>query len=189
MLKPIWNRIHSFRCIYVFLFSVTHSHAAKNWKSLNHKISYDKEKIGPTKYPRKNIWNDEIPTRKMLDPRNTHEKNFGPTKYPREETWTYQISPRKNFGPTKYPREKTLDRQNTLEKKLWTDEIPTRKNFGPTKHQREKISDPRNTNEKKFLTQEIPTRKNFGPTKFPRRHDGTFALDPRDPLWHVTYEI
>ena len=32
-----------------------------------------RKNLGPTKYPRENI----------LDPRNTHEKNFGPMKYVR----------------------------------------------------------------------------------------------------------
>ena len=46
--------------------------------------------------------------------------------------------------------------------------------------------DSRNTHEKKILTHEIPVRKNFGPTN---THDGTMALNPRDPRQHATLEI
>ena len=42
------------------------------------------------------FWSHEIPTRKILDPRNTHEK----------KCWTHEIPERKNIGPTKYLREK-----------------------------------------------------------------------------------
>ena len=49
--------------------------------------------------------------------------------------------------------------------------------IGPTKFPQVKIVDPRNTHKKKFWIHEIPTRKYFGPTKYPRRHDGTVALD------------
>ena len=35
----------------------------------------------------KNNWNHEIRTRKMLNPRNFHEKNFEPTKYSQEKNW------------------------------------------------------------------------------------------------------
>ena len=95
--------------------------------------------------------------RKILDPRNTHEKYFGSTKYPPEKfrnanTHEKILGPRstykKNFGPTnthekhlgltKYTPEKIPDPQSTHEKKNWTHEIPTRKNFEPTKYSREK---------------------------------------------------
>ena len=45
------------------------------------------------------------------------------------------------------------------------------------------------THEKKFWIHEILRRKNLGPTKYPRRHDGTMALDPRDPQLHASHEI
>ena len=80
--------------------------------------------------------------------------------------------------PTKYPREKIWDPRNTHEKRFGTHEILTRKNW-----------DSRNTLDKKFGTHEIPTKKNLEPTKYPRSHDGTMALDPRDPQWHATHEI
>ena len=80
---------------------------------------------------------------------------------------------------TKLPTwEKNLNSRNTHEKKFATYEISTRKNW-----------DPCNTLDKKFGTHEIPTRKNLKPTKYPRRHDGTMALDPRDPQWHAIHEI
>ena len=66
----------------------------------------------------------------------------------------------------KYPREKTLDPRNT-----------------------QKIFGTRITYEKIFWTHEIPMRKYFEPTKYLRRHNGTMALDPRDPQWHATHEI
>ena len=50
---------------------------------------YTRKKFGPTK----------IPTRKSLDPRNTHEKKFQ----------TQEIPTRKDFGPTKYPQQKIKD--------------------------------------------------------------------------------
>ena len=74
--------------------------------------------------------------------------------------WTHEIPTRKNLGPAKYPRGKTLDPRNTHEKK---------------------ICDPLNTHQKIFWTHEIPMRKIFGPTKYALTHDGTMALDPRDP--------
>ena len=76
-----------------------------------------------------------------------------------------------------------------MRKQLKTTRLPTRKNFGSTKYSGEKIWDPRNTNKKIFWTDEIPTRENLGPTKYPRRHDGTMALDPRDPQLHASHEI
>ena len=59
-----------------------------NWKSLNHEISREEK-----------AWNQEIPTKKMLDLRNTHMKKFG----------TQEIPTRKRFRPTKYPQQKILD--------------------------------------------------------------------------------
>ena len=76
-----------------------------------------------------------------------------------------------------------------MRKQLKTTRLPTRKNFGSTKYSGEKIWDPRNTNKKIFWTDEIPTRENLEPTKYPRRHDGTMALDPRDPQLHASHEI
>ena len=63
MLKLIWNRLRSLRCICVFLLSVTFSHAANNGKLLNHEITHEKKS-----------WTQKMPTR----------KKFEPTKYPRE---------------------------------------------------------------------------------------------------------
>ena len=63
-----WNRIHVLRWIYVFLFSVTLSHAANNWKSLNHE---------------KNVCTHEIPTR----------KNFGTMKYLPRHDGTMALDP------------------------------------------------------------------------------------------------
>ena len=60
--------------------------------------------------------------KKILDPQNTHAKNF----------WTHEIFRRKNFGPAKFRREKKLDPWNTHEKKFWNHEIHTRK-ITPTK--------------------------------------------------------
>ena len=45
---------------------------------------------------------------KILDLRNTNEKNV----------CTYEIPTRKTFVPTKHPREKSLDSQNTHKKVL-----------------------------------------------------------------------
>ena len=119
----------------------------------------------------------------MLDPRNTHEKNFGLMKYQREKilntrntnqekSWTHErkfltheIPTRGNFGPTKYSREEIMDTRNTNQKKSWTREIPTRGNFEhtkyppeeilkPSKYPREEILDPRNTHERTFRTHE-----------------------------------
>ena len=45
------------------------------------------------------------------------------------------------------------------------------------------------THERKSWTHEIPTRKYLEPTKYPRRYDGTMALEPPDPRWHATHEI
>ena len=46
---------------------------------------------------------------KILDPRNTHEKNF----------WTHEISTRKNFEPTRRPREKFRTHEITTRINLW----------------------------------------------------------------------
>ena len=83
------------RCIYVSLFA--------NNRNLWIMKSAMIKQIGPAKYPRETI----------LDPRNTHEKNF----------WTYEIPTRKNVRPTKYqifvltkyPQEKISDPRNTHE--------------------------------------------------------------------------
>ena len=92
---------------------------------------------------------------KILDPRNTHEKNVGSTKYPREKFWTHEIPTRKNFEHTKYQPGKILDTRaeifdprNTHERKLWTHEILTRGNYGHTKYQPEEILDTRNTHKR-----------------------------------------
>ena len=119
--------------------SVTPSHAAGNWKSLNQEIRPEKKK------------------------------------------WTHKILTRKTFGPTKYPREKVFSQRNTQEKKFRTDEIP--------KYPRGQISDPRINHKKKVWTYKKPTRKNFRPTKYPRRYNGTMALDPRDLWWHAFPEV
>ena len=105
-MKSIWSRRRGLRCIYVFLFSVTLRHAAKNWKSLNYKISYEKKKISFTKYQ----WE------KKLDPRNSCEISF----------WTHEISTRKKFGPTKYLRKKILDPRITYKNRFWTHKVPTK---------------------------------------------------------------
>ena len=116
MLKSIWNRIRGLRCIYVILFSVSLSHAAKNWKPLNHEINQEK-KIGPTKYSWEKI---------VEDPQNTLEKNICTHKIPR----------RKTFVPPKYKWEKVSDPRNFHEKKFGTHEIPTRKYSGSKKYPR-----------------------------------------------------
>lgn len=86
------------RGIYLFLFFVTPSHAANNWESLIHEISYDKEKIGPikcalfvpTKYPQ---------STNILSLQNFHEKKICAHEKPK----------RKSFGTTKYLQEKISD--------------------------------------------------------------------------------
>ena len=65
LFKSIWNRIRSLRYISIALFLMRST-------TENYEIPTRKN-LGPTKYPRENI----------LDPRNTHEKNFGPMKYVR----------------------------------------------------------------------------------------------------------
>ena len=61
--------------------------------------------------------------------------------------------------------------------------------IGPTKFPQEKIVYPRNTYKKNFWIHKMPTRKYFGPTKYPRRHDGTVALDSQGPRWHPSRQI
>lgn len=70
----------------------------------------------------------------------------------------------KIFESRNQPREKNLSPGNTHTKKFQTDE-------------------------KKLRTHEILKRKHFGPTRYLYRHDGTIALDPRDPQWHATGNI
>ena len=86
------NRIDRFGKEYVvcdvFLFIVTLSRAASDWKSLNHEISREKN-AGLTNYPRE----------KLSDLRNTYEKKF----------WAHETLMRKNSRPTKYTREKNLN--------------------------------------------------------------------------------
>ena len=121
--------------------------------------------IVPTKHAReKNFGLTKIPTRKKLDPRNTHRKKFWTHEIPTRKNLDPQNTHEKKLGPTKYPREKILSSWKTYEK-----------NF----------LNPRNTHEKRFRTHEIPTWKTYGPTKV-RLYDGTrptsptMAEDPRD---------
>ena len=110
LFKSIWNRIRGLRRIYVFIFSVTLSHAANKWKTLNHQISYDKKKLKLQNTNAKKYWTHKKPTRKM----------FGPTKYPQEKCldpqnthkkkiWNHEIPTWKILEPTKYPWEMILD--------------------------------------------------------------------------------
>ena len=46
-------------------------------------------------------WTHKIPTRKILNPQNTHEEKF----------WTHELPAGKNFEPRKYQQEKVLDPQ------------------------------------------------------------------------------
>ena len=66
-------------CIYVFLFSVTLSHATNNLKSSNHEIIHEKKlwtyKI-PMRNHRKNIWPTKYPREKILDRWTTHEETM-----------------------------------------------------------------------------------------------------------------
>ena len=104
--------------------------------------------------------------RKILNPRNTHEKYFGSTKYPPEKFRTHEPPTRKKFGLAN-THEKILGPRSTYKKNFG----PTNtheKHFGLTKYTPEKIPDPQSTHEKKNWTHEIPTRKNFEPTKYPR---------------------
>ena len=73
---------------------------------------------------------------------------------------------------------------------------PATENFRITKSATRKNLSPRNTHtkeiqtdEKKLRAHEILKRKHFGPTKYLYIHDGTIALDPRDPQWHATGNI
>ena len=119
MTLTIWNIIRSLRRIYVFLFPVSFSFAAKNWKSLNHKIRYIKKWTLRCTHEKK-YWPHEYPREKLLDPWNTHGKNFGPTKYPQEKLLDPGNTHEKSFRSTKFPQEKFLDPCNTHEKNLWT---------------------------------------------------------------------
>ena len=85
------------RLSYIFLFSVTLSHVASRWKSLNHKNSH------------------EILTREILYPRNIHEENV----------CTRSVPTRKSYGPTKFLREEILDPTKYV-KNFWTHELPTK---------------------------------------------------------------
>ena len=53
-----------------------------------------------------------MPTRKVWDPGNTHEKKI----------MIYKIPTKKNLKPTKYLRENILDPRNTHGKNFWTHE-------------------------------------------------------------------
>ena len=129
------------------------------WKSLNQDINHIKEKKDrPTKYPQNKFWTYEVTTRKKFRPTNTHKKKLDPWNADEKKIWTHEYPP-ENIGPTNYPREK-----------ISYPTIPTRK-----------ILDPQNTHEKKFQTNKRSTRKNFRHTKYPRRHNGTMAINSRDP--------
>ena len=149
MLKPIWNRIRGLRRISVILFSVTLSLAATNWKSLNHKICYQK------KWP-----HEKAARKKNLHPCYIHEKKIRTTNKPREkvsrpwnllekEFWTYGIPMRINFDP-----------QNIQEKNFLTSKYPQRhhetrpaRTRGPTKFVLQKIvSWKLNSSKEKSLT-------------------------------------
>ena len=67
--------------ISAFFPSSLYSQQLKIFKS---RISYDKEKVGPMKHPREKknrIY--EIPARKILDPRITHQKKFPAYEIPK----------------------------------------------------------------------------------------------------------
>ena len=54
------------------------SHAANNWKPLNHEINHEKQteptkNFGPTKYTWEIILDHEVPKRKKLGPTKYHE--------------------------------------------------------------------------------------------------------------------
>ena len=65
--------MHSLRCIYVFLFSLTVSRAASNWKTLIYEMSREKNLTHEIPI-RKNFETTKYPQEKNLDPQNTHEK-------------------------------------------------------------------------------------------------------------------
>ena len=107
--------VEAYFCISIF---VTLAHAADNLKSLNHEINLEKKmeprnthKIDCLKIVRIRSYSTPyfiafglnleryrvhgpLPSRKNLNPRNTHEKWFR----------THEISTRKTFGPKKHPR-------------------------------------------------------------------------------------
>ena len=90
-----WNR---FRIKYAawdkfiqFYFLISLSHAANNWKSLNHEISHVKKKLDPRKSHVKKWWILEIPTRKYFDP-TKHPQNINEKKF-----WTHKTTTRRNF--------------------------------------------------------------------------------------------
>ena len=59
----------------------------------------------------------KIFTRKSLDPRKTHEKNFRIHDIPkRRNLGAQKMGTRKILGPTMYPRQETLDPRNTHKK-------------------------------------------------------------------------
>ena len=110
--KNTWFEMYF--CISV---SVTPSHVAGNWKSLNQEIRPEKKK-----------WTHKILTR----------KTFGLTKYPREKVFSQRNTQEKKFRTDeipKYPREQISDPRINHKKKVWTYKKPTRKNFRPTKVQ------------------------------------------------------
>ena len=75
---------------------------------VNHKV--------PMKHAReKNFGLTKIPTRKKLDPRNTHE-------IPTRKNLDSQNTHKKKSGPTKYPREKISDSRNSHVKNFRTHE-------------------------------------------------------------------
>ena len=124
MLKSIGNRLRSFRFISVPLsvmrpttenYKITNEIKFETMRKKFGPTKYPPEKIlepgntheiptrknlGPTKYPREKILVYEIPTRKIQDPRNTHEKIFGPMKYPRRHDYTMALGPRCPRWPT-----------------------------------------------------------------------------------------
>ena len=56
----------------------------------NHKIldpQNTRENLGPTKHPREKIWTQEIPARKNLDQRNTHERPTRSTEFSALNIW------------------------------------------------------------------------------------------------------
>ena len=109
MLKSIWNRMHSLRCIYVFLVSFTLSHVASNRKSLNYKLAHD-QKYWTPEIPKKKVLN---PQEKYLDPRKTHEKKGWTQEIPTKKFLNPQNTHKKKlFGPMKYTRKKFLNPQN-----------------------------------------------------------------------------
>ena len=71
------DRIPGLRCTYVFLFSFTLSHAANNWKYLNHEISREKKNWTHKIFAKKKSWIHEIsPTKIFVSTKYLREK-FG----------------------------------------------------------------------------------------------------------------